>query len=169
MNPIKDLRTRYGLTQSQLAQQTNLTILTILRHEQGLPHTPSDKLASYFSVDLPLFTSNYRQWQTYKRIQSGNHLAHDIGYIKTLPSPVGSFKYFREHVLGIDSQVSFCVLFCVHQSILNNYERGISKKMPYQLRLALDESGIMSAEAIEQLDDIGTENYEGGKRTAKAS
>lgn len=172
-NPILYQRTLANLTQAKLASLSGLTPLSILRHEQGLPSIPSGKIAAYFELDYIHFRSLYAAFQQYKRADSGRSIRDDFGgpiSISAHPSVEnGSFKFFRESILGYLSQASFCIDFCVHQSTLNSYERMLHRSMPVQLRTALDEAGILSLDSINQLEDIGRELYDARKQAAKAS
>lgn len=143
MNPIKELRQEFGLTQRALAEKAQISPTAVLRYEQGLYEAPSEKIMDVFEEYQPdtsvWLSYHYTNW---RHIQQGNAGK----YFTELPS-LGNFEgehpfaTFRRRIttraVGKDSRISFCILLAIHPAVVLEYEKCRSRRLPNLIREAL--------------------------------
>ena len=149
-NPIRDLRESLGLTQKELAEHAGVTAQRVLREEQFVYETPSQKILDAFKqdnlapVDLSLDTlvSDYVKARnklhrdfTEDLVTSPFYIQHAkyaldyvIDYwdaLSVLKSPV---KMFREALFGNyglpTSAIKFSIYTGMHPGTLSDIETG---------------------------------------------
>lgn len=151
-NIIKQIRTEAGLTQEFLAQESSLSVLFVIRAEQGLHNQVNDALANvlskYSAMNIKEIKRRYLDEKT-SRInllsdfltldpEYRNNVRKALDYAVDYYAPVGEvhlknerrfyhpFYLFRARLFkAYDlpiSQIKFCTLTGVHPAIINALE-----------------------------------------------
>lgn len=158
MNPLKAARQDLGLTQDQLGKEANgIARLTVLRAEQGVYQLPPPAILNALQrrgLNPEKLEREYLLWQTRER------QLHRHALSLPLPTPAdfaavadfsdAEFSAYAQSqplvqwriISGIESQIEFCKMFCVHPAVISNFEAGRQRKIPTQLVDALTDAGI---------------------------
>lgn len=151
-NIVKQIRTEAGLTQDFLAQESNLSVLFIIRAEQGLHNQVNDALASvlakYSNITVEEIKRRYLDEKVSRINLLSDFLTLDSNYRSNVRkaldyavdyyAPVGEvhlknerrfyhpFYLFRARLFKAydlpTSQIKFCTLTGVHPAIINALE-----------------------------------------------
>ncbi len=150
VNPIREFRTHYNLSLSQLADLAGVTPLAITRCEQAVFTDIPPSIASAVLDKEPIVTSQgfvlsdpqslheaYVNYQRNQRKSSFGLLTSTLPESQTNYSPL---LHWRLHS-GLSSQMGFCKAFCVHPGPVAQIEKGRQRALPKQLLDALMQSG----------------------------
>lgn len=162
---LRDLRTSAGVTQVGLARRAGVSKQHIMRIEQGLYHSVPDSILDVYSsisedsefgfltvtelerryeAELQVRFEELRADITDRSAQNGGW-AQLLDSLQTQPSKGkrsgDNLLYFRSF-LGFDSRIEFCKTFAAHPSTVLNYEKGMAKKLPRDLRDGLLNAGV---------------------------
>ena len=167
-NPIKRLRIKHNMTQAGFAELAGMSPTALLRYEQGIYETPSEKIVNAFhslndddSDDPFLLSVQYHNWRMEVQKEASK-------YVNPLPSlavlkdehPFTTFrKAITTSAVGKDSRMSFCILLAIHPSVVLDYEKCKQPHMPALIHSALSNAGI-NEEYINSLDQLGVVYYE---------
>jgi transcriptional regulator with XRE-family HTH domain len=135
MNPLKELRIAYHLSQREAASICGITEQVILKTEQGLyPTMPPSVLyafSAYVQVTPESLESEYEYWINAELLK----VKLPVG----LPTPrtPAEFLQWRGHVCLLnkvpDTLNSFCKLFKINPYVMQKFEAGKLKQTPLQL------------------------------------
>lgn len=134
VNPFREARLNQGLSQEKLSTLTGISRLSILRLEQGLFATPLGKVSLALGLDHRVAARQYYEFQRSHR------------HSKAPLPPVGSLSFTEWRIAHWPSQVAFCTSLCVSQASLHRYESRPNSIMPGQLREALEDAGLSTAD-----------------------
>lgn len=141
-NPVHEVRTQAHLTLAQAAGEAGVHLQAFFLLEQGVYPDLLPAVELWLmrrELDLDRIRSEYHNYQTLKRVQSGEMYA--FPYITTWPpSDENPFVEFRQQLPL--SRMGFAKGFCVHPGSLYRVELGIAKTLPDQLVQALLEAGL---------------------------
>ena len=157
-NPYRYLRREAGLTQESLASLTGLSRNYILSVEAGLYNLPSSRLATTLlsRAFTPLFQDEfelldgYYDWIKKERAVASSsvaprvseYLIHPRSISNTRQHPHVSFRIYVVGSRGAPSQIRYCKLIKVQQSIVQNFESGGKSELPLLIKEALIDCGV---------------------------
>lgn len=166
-NPIKVTRLTSKHSQVWLANETNITRICWIRHEQGLYPKISRTVLDYSAATLNLPTADViKQYKEFQETQRMSMRGKYYLSLDTAPVADGSVElelvpeldilgedahqytgdshpFFEWRKKHCPSRIRFCINFCVHPSLLYAYESKRIRHMPTQLHDALKTAGYM--------------------------
>ena len=160
-NPFKELRTKLGISQYELARRTSISKHAILRLEQGMYPNPLPVVLNYFVEQFPKrypspssLVSEYEDFQIKTRAHNSRILGNIIEELKTCPPNVHPFVYLRES-RGLNPTEVAKRLCVAQQKIVYFEKRSIHQhSVPKELVEAL-----WDADYTEQETDALSEAY----------
>jgi transcriptional regulator with XRE-family HTH domain len=144
-NPFRELRTRQGISQYELARRAGISKHAILRLEQGCYAEPLPSVLEYFLkyFDIPQYKllEQYREFQYNIRFSNALLLGDSLTE-RLLSCPVGlhPLTYLREGVGLNPTQLAKAL--CISQSTIVYFEKSSihQKTVPNQLMGALHDA-----------------------------
>lgn len=145
-NPFRELRTRQGISQYELARRAGLSKHAILRLEQGCYAKPLPSVLEYFESTYPTL-SNYVLLEQYREFQyetrRSNALLLGDSIVDSLKScPVGThpLTYLRSNRDINPTQLA--KMLCISQSTITYFEKSSihQHSVPVQLINALHDA-----------------------------
>jgi len=166
-SPIKTWREEAGLSQLKLATESNISLMTVIRNEQGLYPDPSPKIISTL-INYgagPAHLSDDDPWPWYESVYHRFQVITRSKFIWAMMSPLPSvdaclavethpFQMWRES-LGFNERLAFCRAACVPPPQVLNYETARQRTMPKSIVAAL--SPFVS---LSDLNKAGKEYYD---------
>lgn len=155
MNPLKQERVSRNLTIDQVASQSGISRIAVIRNEQGCYVDPSPTLCNFYGYDGTFLTTllqAYRNFQQHQRTLNFGQLSET--YLKTA-TLVESFPtsnpitQWRE--VSNLSKAKVSTLFCIHPDILPRLELRshlVPHEFPKQFMQALIESGYEEIQLV---------------------
>ncbi len=163
INPIKEVRTRHGISQRQVAHLSGMSAQAVMRYEQALYENLSMKLATAVGelddLSPSVVCSDYSYYREEVQVSANLTECPPIRFI----AGEHPFLTFRTEVLrskGLnESRMAFCILLAIHPATVLEYDSGRTRTMPALIERALVTAG-MDTEVIETLKTFGELWYE---------
>jgi len=163
-SPIKTWRDEAGMSQLRLATEANISLMTVIRNEQGLYPDPSPKIISVF-IDhkvgpyggddpWPWYESVYHRFQVLTRNKFVWAAGSRIPVERALDIETHPFQWWRES-LGFNERLAFCRAACVPPPQVLNYETARQRTMPKSIKAALSPFVPLSS-----IDKAGKDYYD---------
>jgi len=159
-SPIKTWRDEAGISQLKLATEANISLMTVIRNEQGLYPDPSPKIISVFidhkvgPMDWEAYEAVYHRFQVVQRSEIDWTAGSMIGVEAALDIETHPFQWWRES-LGFNERLAFCRAACVPPPQVLNYETARQRTMPKSIKAALSPFVPLSS-----IDKAGKDYYD---------
>lgn len=146
INPLLLARQQKHLTQRAVAKKVGLTSYTILLSEAGLYRNVSPRLLEFYE-DASLANS-YHDWvRTIRELRQIPRITMEELTSRVTRVTNHPFVPFRRLLAiktgrALENKMTFCKYALVHHASLVEYESGRQRRMPAQIREALDDLGI---------------------------
>lgn len=156
---MKTLREELNLTQRDVSERLGISPSAIIRYEQYIYERLSPNIAQFYADELGVPVDDIHKqyvaarYAAQEEAQKFFKTSLPFLTIKPYEHPFVTFrKQITQGAVGKDSQVSFCILFKVHPSVLASYETGKQRSMPNLLKNALRG---MPREYFRRLNEFG--------------
>lgn len=166
---MKNLRTQLGFTQEQVANQTGMTRLAVLRYEQYLYEELSSKLVSFYAKqtdrDLSDIQSQYHQERLMVQYEANQIILEPYPSLRIIGGehPFTTFRRTLTYrAVGEDSRMAFCKLLALHPSTVAEYEAAKLRSLPSAIRSALFS---LPEDYLNNLNQLGEIYYDRQRRT----
>lgn len=158
MNPIKRVRQTHGLSIDKLAKEIGVHSQALYLLECGVYPKILPVVLHYFVEYLGCsedeLTRDYNSWLTRQRFALRDRIIIDRQAFWKIPTfSMHPFAWFRQSldIPEARSRMGFSKTFLVHPASLYSLEKGITKGLPTQLRMALLDTGF-TVDEIDELD-----------------
>lgn len=150
-NPFFESRVKSKKNQVQIARELDVAPAFIMKVEQGLFRSVPHRLVEHYLTELGLDPNWIHQ---YRRFQLLTRRSAPRPFNKTrtvmLPEPF-DFAEFRELNWSHLTKAGWCRAFCVHPSVLNSIENKMPDRLPYEIEIALLDSGVCNSAEMSKL------------------
>lgn len=150
-NPFRELRTKQGISQYELARRIGCSKHAVLRLEQGMYYEPLPSVIEYFISYYPQLNRlslirDYVDFQVHTRESNARLLGDLLTELPTVPVGTHPLTYLREN-RGINL-TELAKRLCVSQSTIGYFEKSPihQKTVPDQLIHALQDADYTEAE-----------------------
>lgn len=160
MNPLKQERQRRHLTIDQVAEQSGISRIAVIRNEQGCYVDPSPSLCQFYFDDntdddgLTEIFQQYHNFQKEQRLKSYGQLLpswlHSVALTpETQPRLINPITEWR--TISQLSKAKVSTLYCIHPDIFPRLELRphlVPHEFPKQFMQALLDAGYSEIELV---------------------
>lgn len=156
-NPLRLAREELGFTQAQMGTLVGMSRTSVLRYEQGLYITPTNKYTVAASSALDIsekhLLEDYQFFQIKTRVASSPRLPlFNPPVAKSRLRSEGLHPLETWRLAGGFSQIGFCVAFCCHPAQIAKFEGFRTTTTPSCLVTALYD--LSRYEELDQLEGV---------------